>query len=162
MYQLAFLWEAAFSFSDFFFFLKTLSVHLLIAWWVIYKHTCPHLTECSAVFDQKWHDPCAPPSLCTWFHPKLLFFCLFAQRKNVLKGKHFVIWKRWNKKVRSTKRQKIDDFKNCFEQWKKVSIGVLHQMKSTLKVRTPLNTCVTSHSYVSSQCLSFLISKMAK
>ena len=29
---------------------------------------------------------------------------------------------------------KIDEFKNCFEQWKKVSIGVLHQMGNTLKV----------------------------
>ena len=27
----------------------------------------------------------------------------------------------------------IDKFKNCFEQWKKVSIGVLHQMESTLR-----------------------------
>ena len=29
---------------------------------------------------------------------------------------------------------KIDEFKNCFEQWKKVLIGVLHQMESNLKV----------------------------
>ena len=29
---------------------------------------------------------------------------------------------------------KIDEFKNCFEQWKKVSIGVLHQLESTLKM----------------------------
>ena len=29
---------------------------------------------------------------------------------------------------------KIDEFKNCFKQWEKVSIGVLHQMESTLKV----------------------------
>ena len=30
---------------------------------------------------------------------------------------------------------KIDKFKNCFEQWKKVLIaGVLHQMESALKV----------------------------
>ena len=29
---------------------------------------------------------------------------------------------------------KIDELKNCFEQWKKVSIGVLHQMESTLMV----------------------------
>ena len=28
---------------------------------------------------------------------------------------------------------KIDEFKNCFKQWEKVS-GVLHQMESTLKV----------------------------
>ena len=29
---------------------------------------------------------------------------------------------------------KIDAFKNSFEQWKKVLIGVLHQMESNLKV----------------------------
>ena len=29
---------------------------------------------------------------------------------------------------------KINEFKNCFEQWKSVSIGVLHQMESTLKM----------------------------
>ena len=28
---------------------------------------------------------------------------------------------------------KIDEFKNCFEQWKKVLMGILHQMESTLK-----------------------------
>ena len=35
---------------------------------------------------------------------------------------------------------KIDEFKNCSEQWKKVSIGVLHQMESTLKV-TEVSMC---------------------
>ena len=29
---------------------------------------------------------------------------------------------------------KINEFKNYFEQWGEVSIGVLHQMESTLKV----------------------------
>ena len=29
---------------------------------------------------------------------------------------------------------KINEFKNCFEQWKNVLIGVLHQMENTLKV----------------------------
>ena len=29
---------------------------------------------------------------------------------------------------------KIDAFKNCFDHWKKIMIGVLHQMESTLKV----------------------------
>ena len=32
------------------------------------------------------------------------------------------------------KGTKIDEFKNCVEQWKKVSIGVLHQMESTVRV----------------------------
>ena len=29
---------------------------------------------------------------------------------------------------------KINEFKNCFKQWKKVLIAVLHQMESTFKV----------------------------
>ena len=29
---------------------------------------------------------------------------------------------------------KIVKFKNCFEQWGKISLGVVHQMESTLKV----------------------------
>ena len=41
------------------FFLR-LSMHLPISWWVIYKCTCPHYAECSAVFDPKWHDLHAP------------------------------------------------------------------------------------------------------
>ena len=36
--------------------------------------------------------------------------------------------------TKALKGIKIDEFKNCFEQWKNVSIGVLHQMESTLKV----------------------------
>ena len=29
---------------------------------------------------------------------------------------------------------KSNEFWNCFKQWKKISVGVLHQMKSTLEV----------------------------
>ena len=43
--------------------------------------------------------------------------------KKVLKGKHFLV----------VKAIEIDEFKTCSEQWKKVSLGVLHQMESTLK-----------------------------
>ena len=39
-----------------------------------------------------------------------------------------------NKTPEALKGIKISDFKNCFEQWEKISIGVLHQMESTLKV----------------------------
>ena len=41
---------------------------------VIYEHTCPHHAECSAVFDQKQHNPHAPPSLFTQSRPDQLFF----------------------------------------------------------------------------------------
>ena len=37
------------------------------------------------------------------------------------------------KTAEAPKGIKFDEFKNCFEQWKHVSIGVLHQMESTLK-----------------------------
>ena len=35
---------------------------------------------------------------------------------------------------------KMDEFKRCCEQWKKVSLDLLHQMESTLKV-TEVSTC---------------------
>ena len=49
--------------------------------------------------------------------------------KTVLKGKCFVDVEEVKQKT-----AEIDEFKICFEQWKKVSIGVLHQMENTLKV----------------------------
>ena len=36
--------------------------------------------------------------------------------------------------VEAIKGIKSHEFKNCFEQWEKVLIGILHQMESTLKV----------------------------
>ena len=66
VYLLVVVWEVVFSFSE--------SFWRPITWWVIYKRTCPHRTECSAVFDQKQHDPRAPPSLFTQSGPKWLFF----------------------------------------------------------------------------------------
>ena len=42
--------------------------------------------------------------------------------------------KKKKKKAEALKVIKINEFKNCFKQWKKVSIGVLHQMENTLKV----------------------------
>ena len=41
---------------------------------------------------------------------------------------------RQTKMAEGLKDIKINQFKNWFEQWKNVSIGVLHQMESTLKV----------------------------
>ena len=60
---------------------------------------------------------------------------LFPQMKNILKRKHFVDVEEVKQKMaEALKGTKINKFKNCFEQWKNVSIGVLHQMESTLKV----------------------------
>ena len=41
---------------------------------------------------------------------------------------------RQTKMAEGLKDIKINQFKNWFEQWKNVSIGVLHKMESTLKV----------------------------
>ena len=55
--------------------------------------------------------------------------------KKVLKGKHFASVEEVKQKMaEALKGVKIDEFKKCFEQWKNVSIGVLHQKESTLKV----------------------------
>ena len=55
--------------------------------------------------------------------------------KNVLKEKRFtVVEKVRQKTAEALKGIKINEFKNCFEQWKKVSMGILHQKESTLKV----------------------------
>ena len=54
--------------------------------------------------------------------------------KKVLKGKHFLVVEDVKQKMaEALKAIEIDEFKTCSEQWKKVSLGVLHQMESTLK-----------------------------
>ena len=112
LYQLELLWEAVFGFSEFVW--KILSMHLPISWWVIYERTCPHCTECSVVFDQKQHDPCAPPNLA------LSDFFLFPWMKKVLKGKCFANVEDVKQKMaEALKGIEIDKFKNYFVQWKK-------------------------------------------
>ena len=60
---------------------------------------------------------------------------LFPWVKKVLKRKCFAnVEEVKQKTAEALKAIKIDEFRNCFEQWKKVSIGVLHQMESTLKM----------------------------
>ena len=55
--------------------------------------------------------------------------------KNVLKGKYFADVEEVKQKMaEAIKVIKISEFKKCSEQRKKVLIGILHQMKSTLKV----------------------------
>ena len=73
-----------------------------MSWWVIYEHTCPYCAECSAVFDEKSHDPCAPPSIFNWSYPKWVFFV--SPDEKVLKGKSFAHVRGETKNSRSTKR----------------------------------------------------------
>ena len=55
--------------------------------------------------------------------------------KKVLKGKRPAdVEEVKQKKAEALKGIKTSEFKNCFEQWEKVSIRALHQMESTLKV----------------------------
>ena len=55
--------------------------------------------------------------------------------KKVLKGKHLTnVEEVKQKTAEALKGIEIDELKNCFEQWRKISIGVLHQMEGTLKV----------------------------
>ena len=74
--------------------------------------------ECSAVFYQKTARPLSAP---TPTHPILTSdFFLFAQMKELLKGKHFAnVEKVKQKMAEALKSFKIDEFKNCFEQWEK-------------------------------------------
>ena len=62
------------------------------------------------------------------------FFFVSLMRK-VLKGKRFADTEEGKQKMaEALKGIKIDVFKICSEQWKNISIGVLHHMESTLKV----------------------------
>ena len=66
---------------------------------------------------------------------------MFPQMKKVLKGKGFGDVEEVKQKMpEALKGIKIVEFKNCFEQRKKVMMGVLHQMESTLKA-TEVSTC---------------------
>ena len=68
-------------------------------------------------------------------HLTLSNFFLFPQMQKVLKGKHFADVEEVKQKMaEALKGIKINKFKKCSERWKKVSVGVLHQVESTLKV----------------------------
>ena len=104
-------------------FLKTLSVRLPVSWWVIYKCTCPHSTECSAVFD-------LPVYLVS---PRVTFFV--SGDEKVLKGKRFADVKEVKQKNgRSTKRYPNWLVQKLVSSGENISVGVLPQMESILKV----------------------------
>ena len=74
------------------------------------------------------HPPCSPDL-------SQSNFLLFPQMKKMLKGKRFANLEEVKQKMAETlKGIKISEFKNCVEQWKNISIGILHQMEGTLKV----------------------------
>ena len=118
VYQLALLWEAAFSFSDFFFedSLKEF-VHLMMC------DLWSHLPTPCWVFSSFWpknartlvpHPPYSPN-----LTPIDYFCCGFPEWK-VLTGKRFASVEGVKQKTaEALKGIKIDEFKNCFEHWKK-------------------------------------------
>ena len=61
-------------------------------------------------------------------------FFLFPQMKKVLKGKFCQCGRGKTKNGRSTKRHQNPQVQNCFEQWEKILMCVLHQMEGTLNV----------------------------
>ena len=81
VYQLALLWEAAFSFSDFFF-------------WRLFERICPShdvwfmitpahtMLSVQQFLTKKRPDPGAPPSLFTQSHPNWLFLLWFSWMKS--------------------------------------------------------------------------------
>ena len=102
-------------------FLKAVSTRLPISFWMIYEQTCPHRAERLAIFDQKWHDPHAPPSHFTHSpDPALSKFFLFPWMKKAFKGKHFAHVEEEKQKIAEALRGiNINEFKNGFDQWKK-------------------------------------------
>ena len=96
--------------------------------------TCPHCAECSAVFDPKWHDALCPTLPTHLISVRATFF-LFPWMDKVLNGKCFAdVEEVKEKTAEALKASKSTSSKTVLSSGKKVSIGVLHQMKSTSKV----------------------------
>ena len=61
-----------------------------------------------------------PPNLPPFTH---VTFYLFSQMKRVLKGKHFADVEEVKQKTAEAQKDiQIDKFRNCFEQWEKISL----------------------------------------
>ena len=109
MYQLAFWWEATFGFGDLSF-LKTLSTCLPISWWASIQQFLTKIGMTPVPY---------PP-----YSPNLALsnFLLVPWMKKALKGKHFADGEEVKQKMaEALKGIKIDEFKNHFEQQKKMS-----------------------------------------
>ena len=101
-----------------FFFLKTLSTHLPISWWVVYEHTSPHSSWVFSSLGPKpvW-SPVPHPPYSPCLTPSDVFVC-FPGWKNSSK-EIFANVEKVEKMAEALKHFKIDEFKNCSEQWKK-------------------------------------------
>ena len=137
-YQLV-LWEAALSFSEFC--LKTLSRHLLDSgWWFTSTPAYTMLSVQQFLTKNSRtpgpHPPYSPyPALSDF-----IFVSLDKKKKSPQRETFCHCATGETKNSRITKRHQNWWVQNCFAQWKKILIGVLHQMESTWKV-TEVLTC---------------------
>ena len=114
--------------------LKTLSTHSPISQWG--QVHLPVLSAPRWVFSSFWPKTAWLPWPTIPIHPTLpqATFLVSPDEKSP-QGKHFTEVEEVKQKTAGAlKGTKIDKFKNCFEQWKNILIGVLHQAESTLKV----------------------------
>ena len=100
-----------------------------------------HLLTLHWVFSCFWPKMAWPPCTTLFIHPMPQATVFFPRWKKSSKGNILPMWKK-QKTAEVLRGIKMDKFKNYFEQWKKVSMGVLHQMENTntLKV-TEVSIC---------------------
>ena len=96
----------------------------------------PTMLSVQQFWTKTQHDPCAPPSILPWSWPWATFFLFSWMKKNL--QREMLCWCRrgeTNKKpAEALKGINFDKFKHCFELWENISVGVSHQMESSLKV----------------------------
>ena len=132
MHQLALLWEAAFDLSEFFWRLFQCVHPFPDAW---FTSTPAHTALSVQQFLTKngttpvSHPPCSPNLTLSDFY---LF--VFPGEKSPQRETFCWCGRGETKKGRSSKRHKNWWVQKLLSTWKIVSIGVLHQMGSTLKV----------------------------
>ena len=101
------------------FFLKTLSTHLPISWWVIYKHTCPYHNECSLVFWPKTAWPSCSTLPIYLISPWVIFFGFPWIKKSSPRAMFCQYGRSETKNSTSTKTHQNRWVQNCIEYWKK-------------------------------------------
>ena len=116
-----------------------------ICFWRIFQQVCPfhhgwfmstpvYTTQSvQQLLTRNSYDPCVLLFLVTWSRSEWLL--LFPQMKKFLKGKYFANVEEVKQNMaEAPKGIKIYVFKNFLSSGKNASIGVLHEMESTLKV----------------------------
>jgi len=96
----------------------------------------PHSVECAAVSHEKQDDNGLPPPPLPYSLDLAPYdFFLFPRMKRDLKGKHFQNVEQVREKTtEAMKAITLQEFQNCFEQWKSGGITVLILKESILRV----------------------------